>query len=457
MYNSVQLKTEIETLETTNKENSTEIERLNKIITECNNKINGFQKNKDLLLVAKTQIDESLTNIDVATLESKIKQITEEGIENKQKIELKKKQIEEIGEVVFSEEDYKKYKAENDKLIDDMAVTRTEIKNIKDFNKTLMNAEICPTCHRKLDGIDNTEQIKQNDAKIDEYTKKGIEMSERSAHLQKLMSEIEEKREKKNKIHVLTLEVSAFSGANEALRSELRDKNNLLKEINKNKEAITKNNKIDVEINVTNTNIKTEEDIKQTSINNISVLEREIAKNNELISTKNSYLLKIENERKEERYWKLYLEMIGKDGISKIVLRNTLPIINSELNRLLGDVTDFKVEVVMNEKNDVDFLLIRDETVTRLSAASGLEKTQSALALRVVLGKMSRLSMPPFILLDEVLGTVASENYDNMRKLYNKITEYYEFILHITHINEIVDWHDSIVTVQKIDNISRIK
>ena len=186
-------------------------------------------------------------------------------------------------------------------------------------------------------------------------------------------------------------------------------------------------------------------------------MEQDIVRNNENIALKQSYLLKISEERKNERYWKLYLQMIGKDGISKMVLRNTLPIINSELNRLLGDVTDFNVEVVMNEKNDVDFLLIRNDTITRLSAASGLEKTQSALALRVILGKMSKLSRPPFILLDEVLGTVASENYDDMRKLYNKITEYYSFILHITHINEIADWHDSIVTVKKVDNISSIK
>ena len=109
----------------------------------------------------------------------------------------------------------------------------------------------------------------------------------------------------------------------------------------------------------------------------------------------------------------------------------------------------------MNEKNDVDFLLIRDETITRLSAASGLEKTQAALALRVVLGNMSKLSRPPFILLDEVLGTVASENYDDMKKLYDKIVSYYDFVLHICHID--LDWYDSIVTVQKIDNISRIK
>ena len=92
----------------------------------------------------------------------------------------------------------------------------------------------------------------------------------------------------------------------------------------------------------------------------------------------------------------------------------------------------------------------------RLSAASGLETTQAALALRVVLGKMSRLSRPPFILLDEVLGTVAKENYDDMKKLYDKIVEYYDFVLHICHID--LDWYDgNIVTVVKNNNISSIK
>jgi DNA repair exonuclease SbcCD ATPase subunit len=150
--------------------------------------------------------------------------------------------------------------------------------------------------------------------------------------------------------------------------------------------------------------------------------------------------------------------MIGKDGISKMVLRNTLPIINSELNRLLGDVSDFRVEIVMNDKNDIDFLLIRDNIITKLSAASGLEKTQSALALRVILGNLSKLSKPPFILLDEVLGTVAKENYDDMKKLYDKITEYFKFVLHICHLPELVDWHNGgIITVKKENNISSLK
>ena len=111
----------------------------------------------------------------------------------------------------------------------------------------------------------------------------------------------------------------------------------------------------------------------------------------------------------------------------------------------------------MNEKNDIDFLLIRDNITTKLSAASGLEKTQASLALRVILGSLSKLSKPPFILLDEVLGTVAKENYDDMKRLYDKISEYYDFLLHITHISDITDWHNTIVTVKKENNISNIR
>ena len=111
----------------------------------------------------------------------------------------------------------------------------------------------------------------------------------------------------------------------------------------------------------------------------------------------------------------------------------------------------------MNVNHDIDFLLFRDVFISWISADSWLENTQSSLALRVVLGRLSKLSKPPFILLDEVLGTVAKENYDDMKKLYDKITEYYDFILHITHLTEIVDWHNCVVTVKKENNISSIK
>lgn len=457
MYNQTQLETDIEELTATLTHNAAQIEAYNNQINTLNKSIEEYQQSKELLLSSRQSIDNSLLKVDVATLQNTINMLIEDGKRKNSTVEILEKDLSEMGEIVFSEDEYKSMRSENESLISKMAETRATINSLKSTNKALESAEFCPTCGKKFDNVDNSAQIMQNGERIKQLTSDGIAMKKRSDELTSAMATIEELRAKANKKIQIELKIAALKTEIANKRAEYKEKSQTLKEIEKNKEAIKKNSEIDAHINVINANITSGEANKRNLLNAITSLEKENARHTETISLKKSYLVKIAEERKIEKYWKLYLQIIGKDGISKMVLRNTLPIINSELNRLLGDITDFRVEVVMNEKNDVDFLLIRDETVTRLSAASGLEKTQSALALRVVLGNMSKLSRPPFILLDEVLGTVASENYDDMRKLYNKITEYYSFILHITHINDIVDWHDSIVTVQKIDNISRIK
>lgn len=457
MYNQTQLETDIEELTATLTHNVAQIKAYNNQIDTLNKSIEECQQSKELLLSSRQVIDNSLLKVDVTTLQNTINMLIEDGKRKNGMVEILEKDLSEMGEIVFSEDEYKSMRSENEKIISKMAETRTTINNLKSTNKALENAEFCPTCGKKFDNVDNSAQIAQNTERIKQLTSDGIAMKKRSDELTTAMATIEELRTKANKKTQIELKIAALKTEIANKRAEYKEKSQTLKEIEKNKEAIRKNGEIDAHINVVNANISSGETNKRNLLNAITSLEKENARHTETISLRKSYLVKIAEERKIEKYWKLYLQMIGKDGISKMVLRNTLPIINSELNRLLGDITDFRVEVVMNEKNDVDFLLIRDETVTRLSAASGLEKTQSALALRVVLGNMSKLSRPPFILLDEVLGTVASENYDDMRKLYNKITEYYSFILHITHINDIADWHDSIVTVQKVDNISRIK
>jgi DNA repair exonuclease SbcCD ATPase subunit len=325
------------------------------------------------------------------------------------------------------------------------------------MNVKLEKAEYCPTCKRKLDNVDNSGVIAENKKKIEEYTQEGIAAKKRLDEVEKLIADIDAKRKQSQEKSKLELKIATIKSDIANMRADYKEQDQLLKDVNKSKDTITKNGEIDAQVNVINTNIRTEDSIKRSSTTTIFDNEKEISRITETIAQKNSFIVKIDEERKTEKYWKLYLQMIGKDGISKMVLRNTLPIINAELNRLLSDVSDFEIEITMNEKSDIDFLLIRDDIKTRLSAASGLEKTQASLALRVVLGRLSKLSKPPFILLDEVLGTVAKENYDDMKKLYDKITEYYDFILHITHLTEIVDWHNCVVTVKKENNISSIK
>ena len=458
MYNTVQLQSEIDDLDKEKGFCTETIEKNKKTIDNCEKEIEKCNAKRDVLLSSKQQIDSSLLKIDVVTLEASLKALEEKGKSTKAKLEALNDELKNFGNVDYSEEEYKELNKENSNLIGEMAEIRTKIGSLKTTNKNLESAEYCPTCKRKFDNIDNSEAIETNKKEIESLTSQGISKKKRSDEIVDLMSKIEEKRKLAQSKSATELKIATLNSDLANQRADYKEKLSTLKEINKNKEAIAKNAEIDASINMENATIKTQTLLKTSSETQNSNLEKEIAKINETISTKKGYIVKIMEERKVEKCWKIYLQMIGKDGISKMVLRNTLPIINGELSRLLSDVSDFDVEITMNEKNDIDFLLIRDGITTRLSAASGLEKTQAALALRVVLGNMSRLSRPPFILLDEVLGTVAKENYDDMKKLYDKIAEYYDFILHITHISEIADWHDGgIITVVKEDNISRIK
>ena len=457
MYNSVQLENEINTLCDENKQSEETIKTNLKKIEDCEKRIIEYNKNRDALLLAKPTIDESLLKIDSTTLQNKINALVEYGTRQKANIDYVKQEIEKIGDITYSENDFNIANSEYNKLTSMIAVLKTEITNLKKMNIALSESEYCPTCKRKLENIDNSEQINENNKLIEEKIKLGIQYKDRVEELEKVITDMKQKRINLNTKNQLELKLAAITTDIASKRVEYIEKSQLLKDINKNLDAITINSKLDADINVINASISSEESVKKAIERANNLLNEEISKNKEIISVRNGYLVKIKEERKQEKYWKLYLQMIGKDGISKMVLRNTLPIINNELNRLLGDVCDFNVEIVMNEKNDIDFLLIRDDVVTKLSAASGLEKTQASLALRVVLGNMSKLSRPPFILLDEVLGTVAKENYDDMKKLYDKIVTYYDFVLHICHID--LDWYNNgnIITVKKENNISHLK
>jgi ABC-type lipoprotein export system ATPase subunit len=60
------------------------------------------------------------------------------------------------------------------------------------------------------------------------------------------------------------------------------------------------------------------------------------------------------------------------------------------------------------------------------------------------------------MLLDEVLGGVARDNYENIKKLYDRMLKDYSFIFQVTHLDDIADWHDTTVVVKKENRVSTI-
>jgi DNA repair exonuclease SbcCD ATPase subunit len=135
-----------------------------------------------------------------------------------------------------------------------------------------------------------------------------------------------------------------------------------------------------------------------------------------------------------------------------------IPLINEELYRLLIDSCYFILEMNINDKNEVEFIMIDTETrvVKPLSAGSGYERTISSLALRSVLTKISTLPKPNIIVMDEVFGKIADENLEMVGEFFKKIKNYFENIILISHNPLIRNWSDNLIMVKKEDNISSI-
>lgn len=424
---------------------------------EFQKELDGLLQQRDTLLQSKTQIDENLLKVDVHTVEETINRITNEGKIKRAEKESHEKRLAEIGGVEFNEEEYVDLNNKHEKYAVSISTMQHKVSQLQKDINTLKSGEFCPTCGAKLQGVDNTEAINRNMSEIDTLTNRIQHGNEIIANIDKQLLELAEKRKVYNERLQLQLIIDKTIVSLENLTARYKENKRLLKDIEDNKSAIEKNNSIEISMNLVNESIKTKQRCMDEKKELIIACRQDVTKRDEDNKKWSLILDTIANEDILVRNWKIYLEMIGKNGISKMVLRNALPLINGELSRMLDNVCDFDVEVVIDDRNDVAFYLVHDGSKRNLASGSGFEQTVASLALRSVLSRISSFSKPSFVVFDEILGGVSDENYENVKNLYDKIVKDYDSILQISHLKQIADWHSSFIVIKKENNISHIE
>jgi DNA repair exonuclease SbcCD ATPase subunit len=428
---------------------------LNEDLDTTKVKIKALEDERDELLSNKQTIDVTISELNPESLEETIKELTDKGVGLNKKVSEIKQELVKIGIVNFDEDSHHQLTKLGSKLNMDKAVKEAELKRLKKVVSDLIAGGICQSCNRKLDDVDNSAHIAKHELEIE---KMGVEVEKLTDKILKTIEELEsinitkklvdDKNKKELDIDRLEVEMGG-------LRNRIVEKKNDLKKYNLNLEAISLNRSLDITISKIKTDLTVENYSKDETIKKIERVQSDLKVNAESIVTKNKLISTIQKEEEIDKIFKLYIELVGKKGISKLVLRSVLPIINSELQRLLEDVVDFEVEIFINDKNDVNFLLTKDNVQKLLKSGSGFEKTTASLALRAVLGKLSTLPMPNFITFDEVLGKVAPENLEKLKTLFDKIKDMYEIVFFITHNDLVKDWSDNVVTVVKNNNLSK--
>ena len=404
----------------------------------------------------KDKIDSEILSLNPSKLEGEIKIITDKGLKYKKETEVITDELKKIGDINFDEDKDFKLTKDKEKLTKTINLGEAEVNRLDTTIKNLIKGGICQSCNRKLDDVDNTAHIEKHKKEI-ETENRAIDTAKRK--LKTVNSELEKLSGTKKLIeskNSLELKRDRIGVEIDSLRNEIKEKRLDLKRYKDNLDSIEKNKKIDTDISLIDTKIVISENTKAKINSQLQTIAIETDSNTKDKLKKENLIKTIKAEREIEVIFKLYIDMVGKKGISKLVLRSTLPIINGELQRLLEDITDFNIEVFIDNKNEVRYLLVKDGVEKSLRSGSGFELTTASIALRCVLGKMSSLPSPNFITFDEVMGRVAQENISKMKPLFERISDMFDIVFFITQNDVIKDWADNIITIDKVDNISKI-
>ena len=239
----------------------------------------------------------------------------------------------------------------------------------------------------------------------------------------------------------------------------LDDKIKLVKDLTKIISFLFEKNISHGDINESNIIFNIGNSGEKMRINNlISNNQATISSYQEKIQNNKNMIVRIKEEEEKEKIYKIYLEAYGKNGVSKMIMKTMMPIINSELQRLMEDSSYFKLEIRINDKNEVEFMMVDNGTGVEklMSSGSGFERTIASLALRAVLSKVCSLPKPNIVVFDEVFGKVSNENLDMVGEFFNKIKDYFEKVFVITHNPLVTNWANSVVKISKTNNISTV-
>jgi DNA repair exonuclease SbcCD ATPase subunit len=433
-----------------------ENERLNIELVRLDKHLKQLENRRDEVLSSRNNdIDRELINTNPTLLEREVndlktvKNVAQKNADSVEVIEPKE---------YYSEDDHEKLNKEVNELLIQGKVDFDTIGRNEGLIKKFEEGSVCPTCNRALEDVDHTDEINKIKELIqtlkDTQEKRGEKLKELEEQVSSFKNlKVEYDTYERNKLRKARYELEV-----EQKQLEIDSKQLKLDRYEDNKKKLEENQKIDAEVIALRSKIETANaDIRvaNTTIerhkSNITSMKEKIAINLDLIT-------KIKGEEELGNTFKTYLTIYGKNGISKLIMKNMIPLLNQELYRLLVDSCHFILELNVNDKNEVEFLMIDSETrvVKPLNAGSGYEKTISSLALRAVLTKISSLPKPNIVVMDEVFGKVADENLEMVGEFFKKIKDYFEHIIVISHNPLIRNWSDNIIMIKKEENISSI-
>ena len=222
-----------------------------------------------------------------------------------------------------------------------------------------------------------------------------------------------------------------------------------------NEDTIKRNKQIESVINGLN---KTKSEIESE----IKSINKDIASLNGSISSLESFIEGIKQKmgdvkdlEEKNRLYTYYLDAVKRDGIPYELISKAMPVIENEINNILGQVVDFSIVMDIDGKN-INAKIVYEDQEWPLEMCSGMEKFVSGLAIRVALINICNLPRPNFLVIDEGFGTLDANNLSSLFMMMQYLKTQFDFIWMISHLEQMRDIVDGLIEIKKIDGFSKI-
>jgi len=371
----------------------------------------------------------------------------------------------------FNLELYKQFQANTQtkiKLDTQLSTTKLTIKNKLEKLDKLKDHEYNPDCQYCVSNIFVQDAMKTREELEKDKQTVGEFLSER----QKIVDFIEQNSFIEDDAKVLgtmvkllnkiTLERGQEETAYERLKTQIEQSKSEIQKINTdigiyNKNTtILKNNKgINDEIGVINKKKSIQSIALSKSNNTVKDYHARVEVTKQTISDCQKNIEHMHQLYDQQVAYELYTKAMYKDGIPYTLISKAVPHIQKQTNDILNQIVDFTVELETDSKN-INAFICYDDDKWPLELCSGMEKFLSSIAIRIALIKITNLPKPDFIAIDEGLGVLDSTNLNSMHTLFTHMKDIFRFSLVISHLDVVRDMVDTILSIDKKDEMSYI-
>jgi len=247
----------------------------------------------------------------------------------------------------------------------------------------------------------------------------------------------------------LNLEIERNKNTILTVRNELSDLTVMRDEYEENKEAIENLESLVSELNKCHYSIELTKE-------NIGVCEHSTL---ELVKSLGSQEQKLSNLKEQKKEYQdlqtefaaydLFMRCTHPNGIAYDVIKKKIPVINSEIAKVLANIVDFEV-FFEAAGNKFDISIKHPQYDERpIEMASGAEKSLSAMAIRLALLGVSSLPTGDLFILDEPGTALDEDNMSGFIQILELIKVYFKNVLLISHLDSLKDCVDMQIVIDK--------